>query len=215
MLDLSTIPPLANGSHAKPEDGMCIMEAVAFIAREPWSDHPECVCPVIAAFLRVWNDALPGDERNALLRPLIPSLIGTRGSKALAHRRAVLSADWLIRDYTPTWLRLAKLNEQADALASLPEIIHFAQCPSIMPALLATRDGASAARDAARAAAWDAARAAAWDAAWDAARDAAWAATRAAARAAARAFLKPTTEWLQASALDLVARMIACSAAQR
>ena len=58
--------------------------------------------------------------------------------------------------------------------------------------------------DAARAAAWDAAWAAAWDAAGDAARAAAWAAARAAARAA----LQPSVVALQASAFELLERMI-------
>jgi hypothetical protein len=66
---------------------------------------------------------------------------------------------------------------------------------------------ASSARDAAGDAAW----AAAWAAAEDAARDAAWAAARGAvwdaAGAAARAALKPTTQWLQAGAAELVKSM--------
>ncbi len=48
------------------------MEAAAFIAGEPWSDHPACVCPVIAAFMRSWNDGLSDKDRNRLLLPLIP-----------------------------------------------------------------------------------------------------------------------------------------------
>jgi len=71
----------------------------------------------------------------------------------------------------------------------------------------------AAARDAAWDAAWDAAVAAAWDAAWAAAGAAAWAAAvaaaRAAARDAARGALKPTTERLQASAVELVKRLCA------
>jgi hypothetical protein len=81
----------------------------------------------------------------------------------------------------------------------------------------AARDAAGdaagdAARAAARSAAGDAAGAAAGDAAWAAAGDAAWAAAGAAAWAAAgdaaRDALKPTAEILQASALDLLDRMI-------
>ncbi len=69
------------GSHEKFSDGLCVMEAVAYVAREPFSDHPECACPVIGAFMRSWNDGLPADERQTLLLPLIPRLINTRGSK--------------------------------------------------------------------------------------------------------------------------------------
>jgi hypothetical protein len=215
---LARVTTLKSGSHAKPngEFEACVMEAVAYVSGQPWSDHPACVCPVITAFMVSWNDSLPSDEeRTRLLLPLIPKLIGTRDSKALANRRATMAADWLVRVHTPTWLRLAGLTAEADALANLPEIIDFAQTPSIMGPLQAASRAASnvraAAWAAARAAAWDAARDAARAAARDAARDAARAAARDAARDAARAAardaLKPTTETLQVSALKLVERM--------
>ena len=43
----------------------------------------------------------------------------------------MLCADWLIRVNIPTWMRLAGLTVQADALKALPEITAFAQIPSI------------------------------------------------------------------------------------
>jgi hypothetical protein len=223
---------LDSGNHADLEHGACVMEAVAYVAGEPWSDAPQCACPVITAFMVSWNDALPSSaERDRLLKPLIPQLVGTRSTPAVEQRRATMAADWLIRVHTPAWLRLSKLDTHAAALESLPEITDFAQCPSLMPALKAAQTDAAAAWAAARAAAWDAARAAAgaaawaaawdaagaaaWDAAgaaaWDAAGAAAWAAAWDAAGAAARdaawAALKETTATLQLSAVDLVRRM--------
>jgi hypothetical protein len=209
---------LHHGSHTRGSDEMCIMEAVAWVTHKDWSDHPPCVCPVLGAFMRSWNDGISDEqERTALLKPFIPKLINTKGSKKLEQRRATMAADWLIRTHTVAWLRLAKLNEQANLLAALPEITDFANCPSLMPALTAVRKDAAAARAAAwdaagdaagaaaRAAAWDAARAAAWDAARAAAMAAAWAAARAAAWDA----LKSTQIELQKSAQELVERMIA------
>ncbi|MEZ5421018.1 MAG: hypothetical protein R2708_27265, partial [Vicinamibacterales bacterium] len=91
---LQQLPPaLSAGGHHGPDDGMCVMEAVAFVAGEPWSDHPACACPVIGAFLRAWNDGLPDDERDRLLRPLIPRLINTRSTRAVEQRRADLALD--------------------------------------------------------------------------------------------------------------------------
>lgn len=91
---LEKIITLAHGSHKASEGGaMCAMEAVAWIAGEPWSDHPECVDPVIGAFMRSWNDALPDSERTTLLLPLIPKLIGTKGSAKLSERRAIMAGD--------------------------------------------------------------------------------------------------------------------------
>jgi hypothetical protein len=162
---------------------MCVMEAVAFVAGEPWTDSPECACPVISSFLRAWNDSLrSNEERDRLLKPLIPRLVGTRNA-ALEEKRALLAADWLVRVNTPAWLRLAGLTVHADVLAALPEITSFAQIPSIRGPIEEARENAAS-----RAAARDAARAAARDAAW--------------------AKLKPTVEELQTSALQLIERMI-------
>jgi hypothetical protein len=191
---LAQISVLESGGH-EPNDGkaMCAMEAAAYIAGEPWSDHPQCVCPVIAAFMRSWNDALPDAERTSLLLPLIPKTIGTAGSATLADRRATMANDWLIRVSMPAWLRLAGLTAHADALEALPEITDPTPPPAVVAALKAAQTDAAAARAAAwaaaGAAAWAAARAAAWAAARAAARaaagDAAWAAAGAAARDAA------------------------------
>lgn len=193
---LAQITRLDEGGHKDFNHGVCAMEAAAYIAGEPWSDHPQCVCPVIGAFMRSWNDALPDDKRTSLLLPLIPATIGTRGSADLANRRATMATDWLIRVHTPAWLRLAGLTTHADALASLPEITDFAKT-SLMPVLEAARKDAAAAVAAAGAAAWAAA--------WDAAGDAAWDA----ARAAAGEKLSATVTELQASAVELVKRMCA------
>ncbi len=192
---LAEITALEHGSH-DASGHFCAMEAVAYVAGEPWSDHPQCACPVIGTFMRSWNDALPNDdERTRLLMPLIPRLVGTRSTKAIEDRRAMMAADWLVRTHTPAWLRLAGLTAQADAIASLPEITSMAQIPSIREPLEAVRRDAAAAGAAAGAAARAAARDAAWAAAWaaaraaarDAARDAAWDAAGAAAWDAAGA----------------------------
>jgi hypothetical protein len=215
---------LKSGSHS-PDSTFCVMEAVAYVAGEQWSDAPECACPIISVFLRNWNDSLPSDaDRDRLLKPLIPLLINTK-NKALEEKRSLMAADWLVRVHAPAWLRLAGLTKQAETLEALPRITSMAQCPSIRGSLEAIRQDAdaawAAAGAAAGAAAWAAARAAAWAtagatagaAAWDAARDAAWAAAWAAAGdaawAAARNKLFPTVAKLQQSALELVRRMIA------
>ncbi len=209
---LAKVTALESGAHT-PNGRWCIMEAAAFVAGEPWSDHPECVSPVIGAFMRNWNDNLPDDERTALLLPLLPKLLNTRGSTELEQRRSLMAADWLVRTHTVAWLRLAKLDKQADLLANLPEITSMAQIPSILGPLKAVRIAADASRAAWEAAAEAAAGAAeaAWAdwaaaaAAWEAA---AWAAREAAGAAPVNA-LKATKTKLQQSAVVLVERMCA------
>lgn len=192
---------LADGAHSTPGDGMCWMEAVAFAQGEDFTDHPDCVSPVIAAFGRSWQDALSGDDRQRLIKPLFWDVVGTRANDpAVESELAWLAVDWLVRIHTPAWLRLAGLTRQADMLAGLGEMTPDS-VSSMMPTLEAVRRDAraagAAAGAAARAAAWDgawaaaraaagaAAGAAAWDGAWDAAWDAAWAAAGDAAWAAA------------------------------
>ena len=197
MIDLERLErvhTLSKGAHS-PDGEMCVMEAAAYVAGEPWSDAPICVSPVITSFLRSWNDALPDDAtRTRLLRPLIPDVIGTQSDHdGMNTRLAWLLIDWFVRTHTVAWLRLTpSLVSHATALEGLPEVT-VDTWVSIGPQL-------AAARAAAGDAAWDAAWAAAWDAAWDAAGDA--------ARDAARDALTPTKEGLQASALRLLDRMI-------
>ena len=190
---------LEHGAHEAPNNGLvhaCVMEAVAYIAGEPWTDHPECASPVIGAFLRSWNDSL-SDEDRQMLKPLIPRLVGTKANKRVEEKRAWMAADWLARECAPAFLRLAGLTEHAEALEGLAALTTSKRAEKAQPILAAARDAAWAA---AGAAAWDAVGAAAGDAAWAAARDAAW--------AAARAALEPTVKALQVSALGLVDRMI-------
>ena len=206
-LDLDHIS-LGAGCHQPPDPtpvdgGLCVMEAVAWVAGEPWSDHPKCASPVVGAFLRSWNDTLNDDDRQNL-KQYIPRLVGSAGTPELEERRAWMALDWLVRTYTPAWLRLAGLTGQADTLAGLPEFRKGMDVPSIRSTIEAVRADARAAGAAAGAAAWDAAG----DAARDAARDAAWAAAGAAAWAAARAAVRPTVVELQQSAHGLVDRML-------
>ena len=43
---------LANGGHKSADDGMCLMEAVAYVAGEPHSDSPACASPILASIGR-------------------------------------------------------------------------------------------------------------------------------------------------------------------
>jgi hypothetical protein len=197
-LDIETLQLLAGG-HDSIDEGACLLEAVSYVAGEPWSDHPRCVSPVLAAFGRSWNDVLD-DATRQRLKVYIPRLIDTAGSPEIDERRAWMATDWACRVCVPTWLRKADLVEEADALEALPEIADSASAAAARGALNRAETKAAAAwnaaRDAARDAAWAAARAAAWNAARDAAGNAAWAA------------LKDTVAELQESAFGLLNRMI-------
>jgi hypothetical protein len=212
---------LESGGHSSIEEGGCIMEYAAYLAGEPWGDRPQCVSPAIGAFCREWNDTLGDDDRNRLLKPFVTKVIGTRTTDEDETIRAWMACDWLVRVFTPAWLRRIGLDDDAWALEQLGELSSGELAQAAMPAIQKAQENARAAG----AAAWDAAGAAAWAAAWAAARAAAGAAAGAAARAAAGAAawdaawdaagdaagdaLKETTTALQDSAVELLDRMCA------
>ena len=114
--------PLRAGSHPSRGDGMCAMEMVAWLAGEPHSDEPRCACPVIAALVRACNDAMGDGQRNELLRPLVPVLVGTRATAAAERARGMLVVDAMVRVLLPRKLRRERRHEEADLLAALPPI---------------------------------------------------------------------------------------------
>jgi hypothetical protein len=86
--DLETLK-LTTGSHEDREAGLCIMEAVAWFANEPHSDHPQCACPVLTRF-GIWLNDSFDDEQRHQLKPLIPRLVGTRDEAMEQMRRDYL-----------------------------------------------------------------------------------------------------------------------------
>ena len=202
---------LEAGGHDAPNNGLvhaCVMEAVAYLAGEEFSDRPQCASPVISAFLRTWNDLL-SDEDRQMLKPFIPKLVGTKASKRVEEKRTWMATDWLAREYAPAFLRLAGLNVAAETLEELAPLTSNAKAIAAQPILSAAESAAwsaaesarsaavsaawSAAVSAARSAAVSAALLAAWSvaesaaglAAWSAAESAAWSAAWSAARSAA------------------------------
>jgi hypothetical protein len=108
---------LARGPHATPEDGRCAMEWVSHLAGEPHSDQPACVSPVLRAVCVALNDGLEKGARQRL-RPYLARTIGTVDD-GFDDARSWMALDWLIREYTPAWLRLADVSDEAERLASL------------------------------------------------------------------------------------------------
>jgi hypothetical protein len=72
------------------------MELASILAGEPFSDHPRSVCPVVAGFLRSYNDGVRESDRQDLYR-FASEAVGTRGSAKAMAARAELCHDWLIR----------------------------------------------------------------------------------------------------------------------
>jgi hypothetical protein len=84
---------LRRGAHATPEHGACVVELASMLAGERFSDHPRSVCPVIAGFLRVYNDRLPEATLDELY-PLAPMVVGSAAKRSIRRRRQRRLAAW-------------------------------------------------------------------------------------------------------------------------
>jgi hypothetical protein len=63
------------------------MELASMLAGERFSDRPATASPVIAAFLRTYNDGIDDDRRQDLY-PLAAMIVGTAGSRGVERDRA-------------------------------------------------------------------------------------------------------------------------------
>src|SRR5262245_29558513 len=116
--------PIRAGAHARRADGMCAMEMVAYLAGEDHDDGPACACPVLAAIVRAFNDALPSDEqRSRWLRQRIPRLVNSRRRAADEQARGLLIADYAVRVFAPLALAHAGQLDAARRIARLPAVL--------------------------------------------------------------------------------------------
>jgi hypothetical protein len=104
---------LAKGAHDSFASGAGVMEAVAYVAGEPFSDHPQCASPVLGAFLRAWNDRLD-DETRQRLKPYVVRLVGTAGSDKAERLRRDMLWEWVLGTLVPTWLETAGMQAEAN-----------------------------------------------------------------------------------------------------
>jgi hypothetical protein len=77
---------LAPGSHSSPREGVCVVELASLLAGEKFSDHPRCVCVVIAGFLRSLNDRVAHADRQRL-RPYAGRAVGSRSARQISRQR--------------------------------------------------------------------------------------------------------------------------------
>jgi hypothetical protein len=81
------------GKHAAPEEGACVMELASMLGGEVFSDRPRSVCPVVAGFLRGYND-LVDDERRQELYRYASEVVGSAGDRTLRWRRRRMLRRW-------------------------------------------------------------------------------------------------------------------------
>lgn len=130
-------------------------------------------------------DTWDGERERAVRERLGRAADAARGG-VVEQARGLLAADWLIRVYTPAWLRAAHLDEAAERVAGLPPVTDWSVLDDAALTLRAAERSADEAWHVAWEGAWAVDRSAplpiGGPAAWDVARDAAWAAGGYAAR---------------------------------
>ena len=85
----AVLPLLSPGKHRNPRKGACFMEMASLLAGQPWSDHPSCTHPLLAAVARHVNDYTTDANRQRLAR-LIPSVIGVTSDDPRVDARIAL-----------------------------------------------------------------------------------------------------------------------------
>lgn len=104
---------LSKGKHATPEDGACVMELASMLAGEPFTDHPASACPVIASFLRAYNDSIDDDRRQDLYA-YAATVVGSRASIGVQRARVERLAEWAFdmqrRHWTSRYVPMARLR---------------------------------------------------------------------------------------------------------
>lgn len=85
---------LGPGRHSSPAEGACVVEFASVLAGEEFSDRPQCVCPVIAAFLRGWNDRAAYADRHRLWR-YSRRIVGSRAGPRVTRERRDACLEWV------------------------------------------------------------------------------------------------------------------------
>jgi|SRR5829696_6222695 len=84
---------LSKGKHATAAEGACVMELASILAGEPFSDRPASVCPVVAGFLRAYNDRIDDERRQDLYR-YASEVVGTRAGADVERSRERRCLEW-------------------------------------------------------------------------------------------------------------------------
>ena len=122
---------LKRGCHESPDEGMCLMESVAYVAGEEHSDRPKCSSPILAAIGRGLNDRFDDDERQ-LLAPLIHRLVGSRANPEIERKRAYAMADTAIREIAPMGLDAVKWTDLADRMRAIAPIVDMSSAQAAL-----------------------------------------------------------------------------------
>src|SRR5713101_7314938 len=90
------MPRLISGAGVTPDQGLCMMQAVAWLdsGGKSWNDAPDCTHYVLRK-VAIWVNDSVGDIPRRRLWPLVPRLLGTAtGDRKEDNRIGVGMAAW-------------------------------------------------------------------------------------------------------------------------
>ena len=128
----------------RPTTGACVMEVASLLAGERFSDHPRAVCPVIAAFLRTYNDRLDDGNRQELYR-YATMVVGTAAGHRVRRERERMLMRWASPEPLTRFGRVVEwimgrdvsVADAARRAASLDPACRRAEVHALMVSLLA------------------------------------------------------------------------------
>jgi hypothetical protein len=112
---------ISKGRHHSPARGACVMELASLLAGERFDDHPQSVCPVIAGFLRGYNDLLPDGQHDELY-PYAALVVGTTGPRRVRRARARALLAWADGGRRPARRRRFFVRLQTWDIIALPAV---------------------------------------------------------------------------------------------
>lgn len=96
-----------------------MVELASMLAGEPFSDQPASVCPVIASFLRAYNDSV-GDSRRQDLYACAAKVVNSAGDCRLQRERAERLKSWTLELQERRWTRV--VPRRLRLLTWMPEL---------------------------------------------------------------------------------------------
>jgi hypothetical protein len=134
---------LRNGAGSCVDDGMCAMQAVAWLGGEIKDGHltdaPQCACRVVRPWVISANDNWSKMDRQKLLA-IVPLLVGSRASLDVEVKRMYHFADFAIRTAVPFILEKAGWPDLAARLRAVERVTDNATAERAKPEVLSVRD---------------------------------------------------------------------------
>ena len=112
--------PLERGTHKTNSGALSLMEAVAYVAGEPHTDHPECACPVITE-VAAYADFCYVPQVKIALAQRVLQIAGSKSSDDVQFDRLCLLADHTLHVVLPEELQKRSAALVA-RLRALPKI---------------------------------------------------------------------------------------------